>query len=131
MKTFGSKPLQRKPKHGSENFAGAHVLKVSSACGASIENVFECFKFRSRGAGDLAGVAWCACALRCARAAPIEPREVPLRRFRSPARLTGPFEGTFDWACMTLLNHRRSTKVPFPNMYMGVIALRPYSHDTF
>jgi len=80
-KTFGSKPLQREPKHGSENFVRAHVLKVSSACGASIRNVFECFKFSYRGAGGLAGVAWCVCASNCARAAPIEPREVPLRRF--------------------------------------------------
>jgi len=118
MKTFGSKPLQREPKHGSENFVRAHVLEVSSACGASIRNVFECFKFPYRSAGDLAGVAWCACARKCARAAPIEPREVPLRRFQSPARLTGPFEGTFVRACTTLSNRRRSTKVPFPNIYI-------------
>ncbi len=56
--------------------------------------------------------------MRCA--APIEPREVPLCRFRSPARLTGPFKGTFDRACTTLSNRRRSTKVPFPNIYTEV-----------
>jgi hypothetical protein len=47
MKTFGGKPLQREPKHGSENFVSAHVLEGSSACGASIKNVFERFKFSS------------------------------------------------------------------------------------
>jgi len=94
------------------------VLEVLSACGVSIRNVFECFKFLYRGAGGLASVAWCACTRNCARAAPIEPREVPLRWFRSPARLTGPFEGTFDRACTTLSNRRRSTKVLFPNIYM-------------
>jgi len=95
MKTFGSKPLQREPKHGSDNFVSAQVLEVLSACRASIKNVFESFKFPNRGAGDLAYLARCACARKCARAAPIEPREVPLRRFQSPAHLTGPFEGTF------------------------------------
>jgi hypothetical protein len=45
MKTFGGKPLQRKPKHGSEKFVRAHVLEGSSACGASIEKVFERSKF--------------------------------------------------------------------------------------
>jgi len=118
MKTFRSKPLQREPKHGSENFVRAHVLEVSSACGASIRNVFECFKFRYRGAGDLADAARCACARNCARAA----REVPLRRFRSPAHLTGPFEVTFDRDCATLSNRRRSTKVPFPNIYVEIAA---------
>ncbi len=116
MKTYGSKPLQREPKRGSDNFVRAQVLEVSSACRASIENVFESFKFPNRGAGDLADAAWCACARKCACAAPIEPREVPLRRFQSPARLTGPFEGTFARACTTLSNRRRSTKVPFPNI---------------
>jgi hypothetical protein len=95
MKTFGSKPLQREPKRGSGNLVRTQVLEVSSACCESIKNVFESFKFQNRGAGDLADVAWCACARKCARAAPIEPREVPLCRFQSPARLTGPFEGTF------------------------------------
>ncbi len=95
MKTFGSKRLQREPKHGSDNFVRAQVLEVSSACRASIENVLESFKFPNRGAGDLANVAWCACARKCTCAAPIEPREVLLHRFQSPARLTGPFEGTF------------------------------------
>jgi len=104
MKTFGSKPLQREPKHGSENFVRAHVHEGSSACGAPIRNVFECFKFPYRGAGGLAGVAWRACERNCARAAPIEPREVLLHRFRSPACLTGPFEGTFDRACTILSN---------------------------
>jgi len=95
MKTFGSKPLQREPKRGSDNFVRAQVLEDSSACRASIENVFESFKFPNRGAGDLADAARCACARKCASAAPIEPREVPLSRFQSPARLTGLFEGTF------------------------------------
>jgi len=113
MKTFGSKRLQRKPKRGSGNYVRTHALEVSSGCGASIENVFENFKSPNCGAGDLACVAWCACARKCARAAPIE---VPLRRFRSPARLTGPIEGTFDRVCTTLLNRRRSTKVLFPNI---------------
>jgi hypothetical protein len=45
MKTFGGKPLQRKPKHGSENLVRAHALEGLSACGASIEKVFERFKF--------------------------------------------------------------------------------------
>jgi len=54
MKTFGSKPLQREPKRGSDNFVRARVLGVSSACCASIENVFENFKFPNRVAGDLA-----------------------------------------------------------------------------
>jgi len=57
MKTFGSKPLQHEPKRGSDNFVRAQVLEVSSACRASIENVFESFKFPNRGAGDLADVA--------------------------------------------------------------------------
>ena len=57
MKTFGSKPLQREPKRGSDNFARAQVLEVSSACRASIKNEFESFKFPNRGAGDLADVA--------------------------------------------------------------------------
>ncbi len=92
------------------------MLEVSSACRASIENVFESFKFPNRGAGDLVVEARCACTRICARAAPIEPREVPLRRFQSPARLTGPFEGTFVRACTALSNRRRSTKVPFPNI---------------
>ena len=116
MKTFGSKPLQREPKRGSDNFVRTQVLGVSSACRASIENVFESVKFPNRVAGVLADEAQCACARKCARAAPIEPREVPLRRFQSPARLTGPFEGTFVRACTTLSNRRRSTKVPFPNI---------------
>jgi len=60
MKTFGSKPLQREPKRGSDNFVRAQVLEVSSACRASIVNVFESFKFPNRGAGDLAGEARCA-----------------------------------------------------------------------
>jgi hypothetical protein len=113
MKIFGGKPLQREPKRGLDDFVRAQVLEVSSACRASIENVFESFKFLNRGAGDLADAARCA----CARAAPIEPREVPLRRFQSPARLTEPFKGTFVRACTTLSNRRRSTKVPFPNIY--------------
>jgi hypothetical protein len=117
MKTFGSKPLQREPKRGSGNFVRAQVLEVSSACRASIENVFESFKFPNRGAGDLAGVTWCACARKCACAAPIEPRAIPLRRFRSPTLLTGPFEGTFVRASTTLSNRKSSTKVPFPNIY--------------
>jgi len=57
MKTFGGKPLQREPKHGSENFVRAHVLEGSSTCGASIENLSRRI---------------------CARGAPIEPREVLL-----------------------------------------------------
>ncbi len=118
MKTFGSKRLQREPKRGSDNFVRARVLEVLSACRASIENVFENFKFPNCGSGDLAGVAWCACARKCACAAPIEPREVPLCRFRSPTCLTGPFEGTFVRACTTLPNRKRSTKVPFPNIYL-------------
>jgi len=128
MKTFGSKPLQREPKHRSGNFVRAHVLEVSSACGASIEKVFECFKFRFRGTGDFAGIARSACARNCARAAPIEPREVPLRRFRSPARLTGPFEGTFDRACTVLSNRRKSTKVPYPNINSNTVKLGYNEH---
>ena len=116
MKTFGSKPLQREPKRGSDNFVRVRVLGVSSACRASIENVFENFKSPNCGSGDLAGVARCACARKCACAAPIEPRAVPLRRFRSPTHLTGPFEGTFVRASTTLSNRKRSTKVPFPNI---------------
>jgi len=81
MKTFGSKPLRREPKCGSDNFVCAQVLEVSSACRASIENVFESFKFPNRGAGDLTDEAQCACARKCTRAAPIEPGEVPLRWF--------------------------------------------------
>ena len=60
MKTFGSKPLQREPKRGSDNFVRAQVLGVSSACRASIENVFESFKFPNRVAGDLTNEAQCA-----------------------------------------------------------------------
>ncbi len=114
MKTFGSKRLQREPKRGSGNFVRKHALEVSSACRASIEIVFENFKSPNCGSGDLAGVAWCACVRKCACAAPIEPKAVPLHRFRSPALLTGPFEGTFVRASTTLSNRKRSTKVPFP-----------------
>ena len=44
-KTFGGKPLHHEPKHGSENFVLAQALESSGACGASIEKVFEHFKF--------------------------------------------------------------------------------------
>ncbi len=57
MKTFGGKPLQREPKRGSDNLVRAQVLEDPSACRASIENVFESFKFPNRWAGDLADVA--------------------------------------------------------------------------
>ena len=87
--------------------------------------------FSDRVAGVLADEAQCACARKCARAAPIEPREVPLRRFQSPARLTGPFEGTFVRACATLSNRRRSTKVPFPNINFNAVSISDLNKHNF
>jgi len=98
-KTFGGKHLYREPKLGVKGMEHTHVCGGSSACGAYIGKVFECFKFLLHWAGVFASVALCTCAHRCACGAPIEPvlvfSEVPHRWFWTRARLKGPLRDPF------------------------------------
>ncbi len=79
----------------------AQVAQVGSACGASIDNVFECFKFPFHQAGGSSQADLCAhvhtdapealllnrclCSIKCVPAFPVH--------------LTGPTRGTFARAC--------------------------------
>jgi len=108
----------------------------SCACAASIENVFECFKFPLHWSGApvrgqscthvredvpaLHLLNMCLCSKVCTWLV------------QNSSKPVGSLSECFVWACTTWLNHRRSTKVLFSDMYVMVylIWVRKFTTNT-